>query len=196
MAVGLRAWPLPAWIRDCIPGKKVMEAIGSDLGQAPLRRISMLKSRARNGMTGAGRHSARWSDESMGGNDFGRFDCHQRPLGGETSRSACGGPTTVLLRARQIDCRRIPRSLDTSLIAKTDSMDTSDLAPSRLRYHGQPLRRRSTTVPKSPLRRVIASIAAARAYGQLQMRQENFSKVFSHGNLTATKHLESKRPME
>ena len=91
VAVGLRAWPLPAWIRDCIRGKKVMEAIGSDLGQAPLRRISMLKSRARNGMTGAGRNSARWSDESMGGNDFGRLDCRQRPLGGETSRSACGG---------------------------------------------------------------------------------------------------------
>ena len=173
-----------------------MEAIGSDLGQAPPRRISMLNSRARDGMTGAGRNSARWSDESMGGNDFGWLDCHQRPLGGETSRSACGGPTTVLLRARQIDCRRIPTSLDTTLIAKTDPMDTPDLAPSRLRYHGQPPRLSSAAVPKSPLRRVIASIAAARANDQLQIRQDNCSKVFSHGKLTATKHLESKRPME
>ena len=97
----------------------------------------MLKSRGRDGMTGTGRNSARWSDASKGGNDLGRLDCHQRLLGGETRRSACEGRTTVLLRARQVDCRRIPTSLDTTLMAQTDARDTLDFELSRLRYQGQ-----------------------------------------------------------
>ena len=32
-AAELRAWPLPAWILDCICGKKIVERVRVDLGQ-------------------------------------------------------------------------------------------------------------------------------------------------------------------
>ena len=35
VAAGLRAWRLAAWMRDCITGKKVVEATRTDLGRAP-----------------------------------------------------------------------------------------------------------------------------------------------------------------
>ena len=48
-----------------------MEASGNDLGQTPPRRTDMLKSRACDTMTGAGRNSVGWSEESKGSNALG-----------------------------------------------------------------------------------------------------------------------------
>ena len=190
--------------RDCllgyrrrgVRGKKVVEATGSDLGQAPPRGMSMLRSRGCDAMKGAGRNSARWSDESKGGNDLGRLDWHQRPWADEASRNAFEGSMMVLLRARQVDCRRIPTSLDQTLIAKDDAMDTSDLEPSRLRYNGQAPSRCSAAEPKSQPSRLLAGFSAARVVGRLKMRQANFSKVFLDLNFNATRLGELKRPLE
>ena len=48
-----------------------MEASGNDLGQTPLRTTGKLKSRACETMTGAGRNSVGWSEDSNGRNALG-----------------------------------------------------------------------------------------------------------------------------
>ena len=44
VADGLRAWLLPAWIRDCISGKKVVDAQRTVLGQRSQQRFGTFKS--------------------------------------------------------------------------------------------------------------------------------------------------------
>ena len=125
----------------------------------------MLKLPGRDGMTGAGGNSVRWNDELEEGNDSVRLDCHRRLVGDESCRSVREGLTTMLLGARQGACRRIHGRIDRTVVAEIGATDTSDLAPSRLRYDMQLSRLRDLAEPKRPRRRMLADFSTACAYG-------------------------------
>ena len=94
---GLWVWLLPSWIRDCISGKEVVEAVRIDAGQTRPPSSGMLKSRGCDAMTGAGGSLSGRSIELRERNSLGRSDPdHCTPLG-KTSRNM----TKLRLHMRQ-----------------------------------------------------------------------------------------------
>ena len=97
---GLRAWLLPSWIRDCISGKEVMEALRIDAGQTRSPRSGVLKSRGCDTMTGASESISRWGSELRERNGLGRPDAGWcTPLG----KSGRNRSYPVLVRGAFVD---------------------------------------------------------------------------------------------
>ena len=96
---GLWAWLLPSWIRDCISGKEVMEALRIDAGQTRSPRSGVLKSRGCDTMTGASESISRWGSELRERNGLGRPDAGWCTPLGKSGRNVTEDQLHLLLTA-------------------------------------------------------------------------------------------------
>ena len=109
------AWRLAAWMRDCITGKQVVEAVRIGAVQTRPMRSGVLKSRGCDAMTGAGGSLSGRSSESWERNGLGRSDPDRCTPQGKTDRNLSDGRETTVFCTSQIDlagCRDCRVTLD------------------------------------------------------------------------------------
>ena len=111
---GLRAWPLPAWIPDCICGKKIVERVRVDLGQTQPPKARILKSRGCDAMTGSGRPPRGGSGKSRRDTALAQNCRHRTAPWDMTRRNIDEGRRTTASNKAKLGLPRPPQPQDSS----------------------------------------------------------------------------------